>query len=88
MSGMLDGKEVEGKIGEVGSYSVDVSKDGKIVIEAGVEVPFLEGAGKVKSANSVELELFVVLEKVAAKNGKPWLTSSVEGIKTILGMIG
>lgn len=88
MGGILEGKEMEGKVGDVGQYSVDVEKSGKITIAVSVEAPFLDGAGKAKSENSVELELFIVLEKIAAKNGQPWLSSSIEGIKNILGIVG
>lgn len=88
MGGMLEGKEIEGKIGEVGSYSVDVTKEGKISIEASVKQPFLDGAGEAKIASSVDLDLFAVLEKIAAKNGKPWIATSVESVRNILGIIG
>lgn len=83
---MLEGKEVEGKIGEVGAYSVDVDKTGKVVIaiEASKEI---EGV-KLKSVNSAEIELFVILEKVAQKTEAKWDDAVVAQVKTILGLVG
>jgi len=88
MSGILDGKEIEGKIGDVGAYSVDVTKEGKVIAELSVEVSSLEGAVKAKSANSVELDVFTLLAGIAKKNNKEWLGTSVESIKNILGIVG
>ena len=61
----LDEKEVEGKIGEVGAYSVDVDKTGKVEIE----VKFEKEVDGVKGSNStkIEVSIFTLLEKLAAK---------------------
>lgn len=86
MSGILEGKEVEVKIGEVGEVTVDVEKTGmvKIAITAHKEI---EGV-KLASANSAEISLFVLLEKVAAKTEAKWDDAVVAQVKAILGLVG
>lgn len=83
---MLEGKEVDVKLGEVGSASVDVDKNGKVVVSI-VAAKELEGI-KLKSENSAEIELFVILEKVAAKTEAKWDDAVVAQVKAILGLVG
>lgn len=83
---MLEGKELEGKIGEVGSYSVDVDKNGLVKLEV-LASKELEGI-KLNSANSAEISIFVLLEKVAAKTEAKWDDSVVAQLKAILGLVG
>lgn len=83
---MLEGKEVDVKLGDVGSASVDVDKNGKVVVSI-VAAKELEGI-KLKSENSAEIELFVILEKVAAKTEAKWDDAVVAQVKAILGLVG
>lgn len=86
--GFLDGKEVEGKIGEVGSYFVDVHKDGMVEVGVSVEVKQLEGDVEVKSQNSAKVHILTILEKQAKKNDKTWDDAVVAQLKSILGLVG
>lgn len=83
---MLEGKEVEGKIGDVATYSVDVDKTGKVALVLSASKD-LDGV-KIKSENSIEVELFTLLEKVAAKTETKWDDTVVAQLKAILGMVG
>ena len=81
---LLEGKELEGKIGEKGSYSVDVDTTGLIEIKLGggdLMVDGFEGGAYVK------LTLMSILEKVAAKTETQWDDAAVMSIKKILGLV-
>ena len=86
--GFLDGKEVEGKIGDVGSYFVDVHKDGMVEVGVAVEVKQMDGDVEVKSQNSAKVHILTILEKQAKKNNKTWDDAVVAQIKSILGLVG
>jgi len=81
---MLEGKEIEGKIADVGSYSLDVNAQGKIKIEVQVEKDF--GHTKVGSANYVETDIFKVAEEIAKKTGTPWDDKAIAALKSALGI--
>lgn len=84
---MLEGKELEGKLGEVGSYSVDV--DSKLNVVLALEVAHeVEGVVKVSSKNSAEVHLFAILEKACAKNSVHWDEALLGQFKVLLGVIG
>ena len=86
MTGLLEGKEIEKKIGDVGSVSVDVTKEGKVILEVVAEY---KADGLVaKSANSAEVELFVILEKVCSKNNVTWDEALISQLKVVLGLVG
>lgn len=86
MTGLLEGKEIEKKIGDIGSVSVDVTKEGKVILEVVAEY---KADGLVaKSANSAEVELFVILEKVCAKNNVTWDEALISQLKVVLGLVG
>ena len=80
---MLEGKELEGKIGAKGTYSVDVDATGQIEIKLGggdLSIDGFEGGAYVK------LTLFSLLEKAAAKTGTPWDDNAIKTIKALLGL--
>lgn len=81
---MLEGKELEGKIGDVGSYSVDATAEGKVIIsiEAKKEV---EGV-VLKSANSVEVGLLFLLEKYVKSTSQTWDDALVDQLSALLGL--
>lgn len=81
---MLEGKEVEGKIGHEGGYSVDVTPDGQVVLELTYEK--IMGAAKVKTANMIELSLMSLLEQVAKKTSNTWDDAVVAQIKQMIGL--
>jgi len=83
---MLEGKELEGKVGEVGEYFVDVEKNGQVTISLTAKKE-LEGV-LVSSENKAVVNVITLLEKVAAKTEAKWDEAVVAQIKTILGLIG
>lgn len=83
---MLEGKELEGKIGEVGEYFVDAEKNGQVTISLTAKKE-LEGV-LVSSENKAVVNVITLLEKVAAKTEAKWDEAVVAQIKKILGLIG
>jgi hypothetical protein len=79
---MLEGKEIEGKIGNIGSYSVDVDNALNVTIEATISV--LEGGIAIKSSNSVSAPLMEIIEKACLKNSITWDESAIAGFKALL----
>lgn len=82
---MLEGKELEGKIGDSGEYSVDVDAKGVVVVLIKAEKAF-EG-GKASSVNSVEFNLLSLLAKAAAKSKATWDDEAIAKIQALLGLI-
>ena len=83
----LDGKEIDKKIGDVGSYSVDVDNKGMIKIELQVGKVIEDGI-KISSQNAVEVSVFTLLEKVVEKTEAKWDDALVAQLKAILGLAG
>lgn len=81
---MLEGKEAEGKIGNDGSYSLDVNEKGEVSIELAFEKDF--GDAKVKTANSISVSIFTLLEKIAAKTSQTWDDNAVATVEKVLGI--
>lgn len=86
MSGILEGKEVEVKLGEVGSLSVDVEKTGLVKIEI-VASKEIEGV-KLSTSSVAEISIFTLLEKQCAKNDVAWDEALISQLKVILGLVG
>lgn len=82
--GLLDGKELEGKIGEVGSYSVDVDSKLNVKIEAIVST--VQGGVTIESRNSVEAPLMEIIKKACLKNNVSWDEKTIAGIELLLGL--
>lgn len=80
----LDGKELEGKIGDVGGYSVDVDDKGKIKIDASVSKDL--GHSKVSNTLSIETDIFKLAEAIAKKSESTWDDKAISGLKAILGI--
>lgn len=71
MAPMLEGKEVEGKIGDVGSYYVDVDAKGRaqMHIEAGLDKEIIPGLkAKLQLNGDVELRTATLVAAQAAKS--------------------
>lgn len=83
---MLEGKELEGKIGEVGGYYVDVDVKGRVEIAVTVEKSF-EG-GKASSVTKVEVQLLDILQAAAKKTSATWDDTVIAQIKALLGLVG
>lgn len=66
---MLDGKEVQGKIGEYGSYEVDVNAQGKVVAKVEIEIDLIAEAKKLaaKTATPIDDVAIAWLEKISGK---------------------
>jgi len=82
---VLEGNEMEGKIGDVGSYLVDVNDKGEIIFSAVIQKDF--GYAKVSSVNSVSANIIHLAEQVAKKTSATWDDVAVETIKKILGIV-
>jgi len=67
---MLEGREVDGKIGEYGGYYVDISDNGDL--ELGVEL-------------SAKVNLFDELQKLAEKKEIGWLKKGVAMLRGLVG---
>jgi hypothetical protein len=65
---MLEGKELEGKIGSVGSYEVDVTPELKLKIAIGAEVDLVGELKKLAEKTDTPMDDLVIawLEKLAA----------------------
>jgi endonuclease III len=83
-SQMLEGKEVEGKIADVGDYFIDAKADGTVEIAAKVEKKF-EG-GEVSSTNAIKVDIFKLLEMITAKTSQTWDDDAVKTVKVLLGI--
>lgn len=81
---MLEGKEVEGKIGDVGSYFIDADATGKVKI--GMEYSKDLGLAKVAGTNAVEVHILDLLQKVVEKTPQTWDDSLVSELKKLLGL--
>ena len=81
---MLEGKEVEGKIADVGSYYLDADASGMVKI--GLEFAKEFDVAKVKSVNEVEVHVMSILEKVAAQTKQTWDDAAVAQMKALLGL--
>lgn len=82
---MLEGKELEGKIGDKGSYSIDVDDKGNVKMAAAY-ADDISGV-KIKSENSIETNVLDLLEQVALKNNAKWGVDAIKTVKTLLGIL-
>lgn len=76
---VLDGNELEGKIGSGGAYTLDVKPDGTFRAEAKY------GEGAVKGGAFVECDILEVLKAFAASTENKIDDSMVDMIKGALG---
>lgn len=65
---MLEGKELEGNIGKIGSYSVDITPQFKLKVAVGVEVDLVAELKKLaeKTKTPIDDAVAAWLEKLAA----------------------
>jgi len=82
---MLEGNEIEGKIGEVGNYSLDIDDRGNVKFSAVVANDF--GYAKVSSVNSIESNIFNIAEEIAKKTSIVWDDTAIAALKKLLGII-
>lgn len=80
----LEGKEVEGKIGDEGSYFMDVDAKGNVVIEAAY-TKAVAGA-EVKASLQAKASIFTIAEEIAKKTETQWDDKAIAGLKSILGI--
>lgn len=81
---MLEGNELEGKIGDVGSYALDVDDKGSVKFTATVSKDF--GYATVESSNSLSSNIFSIAEEIAKKTSATWDDSVVASLKSLLGI--
>jgi hypothetical protein len=53
---MLEGKEIEGKIGNIGAYSVDVKGNGELEVMVGVNINLIEQLKKLAAKTSTPID--------------------------------
>lgn len=80
----LEGNELEGKIGDVGSYIVDIDDKGKVVVSVKIEKDM--GLGKINATVAVETDIFKIAEQLAAKTATPWDDAAVKALEKLLGI--
>jgi hypothetical protein len=83
---MLEGKEFEGKIGDVGSYYVDVDAAGKVTL--GMVISKAGNGFMMSSENKAEVTLVSLLEEYAKKSPAKWDDAAVETLKKVLALVG
>lgn len=81
---MLEGNELEGKLGDVGSYAVDVTENGKVKVSLSVEKDF--GYGKVSSVNALETDIFRVAREITKKTAATWDDQVELALEKLLGI--
>lgn len=66
---VLEGKELEGKIGEIGGYSVDVNADGVLEVGVSVKIDLLAEVEKLAAKSGTKVDDAVVdfLKKLLGK---------------------
>lgn len=67
---MLDGNEMQGKIGEYGQYSVDVQDTGMVVMSVGIKIDLLAELRKLAklSTNSLDDKAIDFIAHLMNKN--------------------
>jgi len=81
---MLEGKEVEGKIADVGSYYLDADATGAVKI--GVDLSKDLDIAKFKNKTEVEVHIMAILEKVVSQTEATWDDELIAKIKLLLGL--
>jgi L-alanine-DL-glutamate epimerase-like enolase superfamily enzyme len=83
---MLEGKEVEGKIGEVGQYSVDVMPDANVNADASVAYEQMFGKFlKVKAVGGLQVELDTIGGLKELVKGNEFLVKAIDSIALMVG---
>lgn len=83
---LLEGKELEGKIGNVGSYSVDVDEKLNVKIEAVIST--VESGVTIESRNSVSAPLMEIIKAACLKNNVTWDEKAIATAEMLLGIVG
>lgn len=81
---MLTGNELEGNIGEVGNYTVDVDLQGNVKISLEISKDF--GHSKASTVNSVEVNIFDLAEAIAKKTETTLDDKAIAALKSLLGL--
>lgn len=66
---MFEGKEVDGKIGEYGAYSLDINDVGVVAIDVGLRVDLIAELRKLalKTDNSLDDKVVDIIEHLISK---------------------
>lgn len=81
---MLEGKELEGKIGDVGSYSFDVDDKGQMAVD--LEVHKDLGFASVKAVVEVKTDIFAVARHITEKTKTTWDDTAEAALEKLLGI--
>jgi hypothetical protein len=83
---MLEGNEVEGKIGDMGEYAVDADTKGGLTISAAVKKDW-NGHTRLQNTLLVKTNIIALAKEVAKKTtGTELDDKGVAGIQAILGI--
>ena len=66
---MLEGKEVDGKIGSIGEYSVDLDDKGNLAVMVGVKLDLIAECEKLAAKTETKLDdsFIAVLKKLTGR---------------------
>ena len=82
---MFEGNEVEGKIGEDGSYFLDVDAKGKV--KAGINYKKNIGElASISTSNALETDIFAIARMVVKKTGATWDDTLEAALEKLLGI--
>lgn len=81
---MLEGNELDGKIGDMGAYALDVDAQGVVKVSANIDKDF--GPAKVGLVSTIETNIFKLAELITKKTETQWDDKALEGLKGLLGI--
>ncbi len=75
---MLEGKEIDGQIGQYGEYKVGISGQGVVEISLGIKVDLMAELHKLAAKTSTQLDddFLAVMDKLLGKSDAPAAPSS------------
>lgn len=81
---VLEGKEIDQKIGQDGEVSLDVDDKGQVDIELSYAKDL--GFAKAKVVSSLSVSIFDVAEMVAKKTATTWDDQAIAALENLLGI--
>ncbi len=82
---MLEGQELSGKIGDAGTYSVDVTDKGEVTISASIDKDL--GYGKITATLAVHTNILAIAEQIAAKTTTTLDDQAIAALEKLLGIV-
>lgn len=84
LKGLNMSNAVSGKIGDFGTYSLDIDIKGTITAEIDINKDF--GYAKVTETTKIEMSLLDVAAAIAAKTSTTWDDKAISTLRTLLGI--